>query len=396
MIPIPRKYILLFVSKGLTLLSSMLLYWAMAAHYETSVFGVFSLGMLLGNLLGNFSDFGINTNGPALYRKLRENGGLDHYGYLQFFRFRLSVIVSLVYALVVIIFYRENCLLLLCFIPFLIYIGSGFGWMFRQINQPEKILYSSLIMLAIQWLGYAVGYYFHSFLIFVMIYGFSGWLGLIMVSFGNKSIWKWSFKNSEFSSVTKYQAPMVLGHFISSLHGNLFFLLYAYMGSFEELGNFQAHWILYTSCLSFGLIVNDIFSSFDRYTKKAYGIILFTVWFFGILILGGSWLYFDWIFSGKGYQFNWHWMLCLMVLFTVEIVFRIGGLQQIAMLLHTKEYLLWNVAGLVLQGAILGLLFWAAIPISLMRLLWMFLATESILMVLFYFGRYRNKIHETI
>jgi hypothetical protein len=120
------------------------------------------------------------------------------------------------------------------------------------------------------------------------------------------------------------------------------------------------------------------------------------VWFFGILILGGSWLYFDWIFSGKGYQFNWHWMLCLMVLFTVEIVFRIGGLQQIAMLLHTKDYLLWNVAGLVLQGVILGLFFAAAIPISLMRLLWMFLATESILMVLFYFGRYRNKSHETI
>ena len=47
---IPPKFLWMFVAKGLTMLSSLCLYWVMADQFGSQLFGVFALGLLYANL----------------------------------------------------------------------------------------------------------------------------------------------------------------------------------------------------------------------------------------------------------------------------------------------------------------------------------------------------------
>jgi hypothetical protein len=383
---IPPKFLWMFVAKGLTMLSSLCLYWVMADQFGSQLFGVFALGLLYANLLGNFSDFGIGMNGPVLYRKLQEKG-FNAYGGIQQFRWKLSLLSTVVYVIFVFLFYPNYYVPLLYLIPFLWFIGTGFTWMFRQLQSPRKIVIATLVMIVFQWLGYILALETQESNYFFIAYGLSGWFGLLIASWNMRFLWTWNAPEVELNRHLFSQWPTVLGFFIGSLHTNFYYLLFSLQGRMEELGNFQAHWLLYTSTLSCGLIYNEIFSSFEKYRKSQYWLGIFGLWIFGLIILGTAQYYFNFLFSEKGYAYQSQWIGLLMVLYTVELILRIGGLQTLLLVLKTKEYLKWNSLGMGLQLGVLGIL-WVAgrFTQEIAQLLWVLVFCELVLLLLFYGG----------
>ena len=383
----------MFVAKGLTMLSSLFLYWLLADAFGSQWFGVFSLGLLYANLLGNFSDFGIGMNGPVLYRKLLELG-FAAYGGIQRFRWNLSLLVTALYACFVVCSYPSYMFQLFCLIPFMWFIGTGFGWMFRQLQSPQRIMLATLVMVVFQWLGYLLSIYWGQPTVFFLFYGVSGWAGLFIASWKMPHLWNWRAPESGVNKQIRDQWPTVLGFFVGSLHTNFYFIIFSLQGRMDDLGNFQAHWLLYTSVLSCGLIYNEIFSSFSSYNKSHYWWGIGALWVMGLVVLGSATLYFDVLFAGKGYAYQQGWIELLMVLYTVELILRIGGLQTLLLVLKTREYLRWNSFGMVLQLGILGvLLLMGRYSQDLMQLLWVLVICEFVLLVLFYGGFKRFQCH---
>ena len=216
----------MFVAKGLTMLSSLCLYWVMADQFGSQLFGVFALGLLYANLLGNFSDFGIGMNGPVLYRKLQEKG-FSAYGGIQQFRWKLSLLSTVIYVFFVLLFYPNYCVPLLCLIPFLWFIGTGFTWMFRQLQSPRKIVIATLVMIVFQWMGYILALKTQESNYFFIVYGLSGWLGLLIASWNMRFLWNWNTTEIELNRHVFSQWPTVLGFFIGSLHTNFYYLLFS-------------------------------------------------------------------------------------------------------------------------------------------------------------------------
>ena len=384
----------MFVAKGLTMLSSLFLYWVLADAFGSQWFGVFSLGLLYANLLGNFSDFGIGMNGPVLYRKLQEMG-FSAYGGIQRFRWKLSLLVTGLYICFVVGFYPTYRLQLFCLIPFLWFIGTGFGWMFRQLQSPQRIILATVVMVGFQWLGYVLSIQWGEPTVFFLVYGLSGWAGLLIAAWKRPYLWDWRAPEAGVNKQIRGQWPTVLGFFVGSLHTNFYFIIFSLQGRMEELGNFQAHWLLYTSVLSCGLIYNEIFSSFSTYKKSHYWWGLGGLWIMGLVVLGSAMLYFDVLFAGKGYAYQEGWIGLLMVLYSVELILRIGGLQTLLLVLKTREYLRWNSLGMALQLGILGvLLLMGRYTQDLAQLLWVLVICEFVLLVLFYGGFKQFQGHE--
>lgn len=384
----------MFVAKGLTMLSSLFLYWVLADAFGSRWFGVFSLGLLYANLLGNFSDFGIGMNGPVLYRKLRESG-FKAFGGIQRFRWKLSLLMTGLYMILVVSFYPTYMLQLFCLIPFLWFIGTGFAWMFRQLQSPQLIIVATVVMVGFQWLGYVMSIRLGEPTVFFLVYGLSGWAGLLIAAWKRPYLWDWRAPEAGVNKQIRDQWPTVLGFFVGSLHTNFYFIIFSLQGRMDELGNFQAHWLLYTSILSCGLIYNEIFSSFSSYNKSYYWWGIVGLWIMGLVVLGSATFYFDVLFAGKEYVYQHGWIGLLMVLYTLELMLRIGGLQTLLLVLKTREYLRWNSFGMVLQLGILGvLLLMGRYTQDLMQLLWVLVICEFVLLVLFYGGFKQFQGHE--
>jgi hypothetical protein len=142
------------------------------------------------------------------------------------------------------------------------------------------------------------------------------------------------------------------------------------------------------------LIYNEIFSSFSSYNKSHYWWGIGALWIMGLVVLGSATLYFDLLFAGKGYAYQQGWIELLMVLYTVELILRIGGLQTLLLVLKTREYLRWNSFGMLLQlGILVVLLLLGRYTQDLMQLLWVLVICEFVLLVLFYGGFKRFQCH---
>ena len=340
---------MLYVAKGITMSTSLIIQLLIARTNGAANFGIMSLFLNISLIFSTLGDWGVGLNGPAM---VLQANGQSWAALANYWRKRLSMLAGAGMALFLFLCYPALAPQMVW--GLILVLGHGFlqDWYDRGLLQPDRSSYRQMLQGLLQVSAVAV-----------II--FSG-LGMhwVLVAYGGMAVFSYfifyrridtsSFTDQEKISWLKQQFPVLAGWAFYYITYNIPALLLGYLFSPDTLGLYASHYFIYATVGTFSVITMDIFMAKPNDHSRKFWITLSSI--LGMLMILISQLYYPLLFGNKG--FSWDPVLNMEMLVLCGILgLRLYHLNGLLMSGDTRAFGSWNALSLVLHLALIALVF---------------------------------------
>jgi O-antigen/teichoic acid export membrane protein len=332
---------MLYVAKGITMSTSLLIQLMIARTNGAENFGIWSLFLNLSLIFGTMGDWGVGLNGPAM---IQQNNGKSWAAAADYWRKRLSFFSGILLVISMMIFYPELAPQMI--LGSVIVFSQGFlqDWYDRGMQKPERAAYRQIAQGLLQVSAVAL----------VILLGGSFRMALGAYACMAALTYLLFYRKMEGLPKSKedskgwllQQFPVLAGWALYYITYNLPALLIGFLFKPEKLGLYASHYFIYATVGTFSVITMDIFMAKPNDANRKFWLSLSS--FVGIFMILISFLYYPILFGSKG--FEWDLMLNIeMVVLCGILGLRLYYLNGLLLEAKTREFGFWNGISFVLH-----------------------------------------------
>ena len=344
-----RRSFMLYVAKGVTMSTSLLIQLMIARTNGVENFGIWSLFLNLSLIFSTLGDFGVGLNGPAM---IQQYNGQSWVVMADHWRKRLSIIAGLLMVFSMMIVYPALAPQMLLGTVMVFCQGFLQDWYDRGMIRPERAAYRQMLQGLFQVSAVALVLFLGgSFSMASGVYAFMAALSYLLFY---RKIEKLTISRHDSKGWLKQQFPVLAGWALYYLTYNLPALLLGFLYQPDKLGLYSSHYFIYATVGTFSVITMDIFMAKPKDANRKFWLFLSSV--VGMFMILISFFYYPLLFGSKG--FEWDLVLNIeMVVLCGILGLRLYYLNGLLIEAKTREFGLWNGVSFVLHILLIILIF---------------------------------------